>query len=198
MGLLDFFRKNKKPKAATAETETPSAEQLLFANAVLDIISPTLEPYGFVPNRTEVKTYSTTIVYKKGSQYIKVNSTSFPTDYPYYFNIILGEGDSEDFYEFDWNSIALWALAHTIDPQAALASYDFPYGQQVVAGVQQAQSDLLTYGSSFLNGDLTLFYKARKATNQAREPYKIYSRNANGLYTASDEPKSAEQKRKYS
>lgn len=193
MGIFNFFRKNKKRSA-----EDPSVEQLLFANTVLEIIGPTVERFGFSLHSTTVTYTSTTIIYRNEKKYIKVNSTTFPTDYPYYYTIVFGEGSSDDFFEYDWNSVALWAIGRLIDPTAGIGSYDFPYGDQVRPNVESANADLLRYGISFLEGDLSYFYQCRAAVNQQRAPIKIHIQGQDGTYTVSDEPKSVEQKKKYS
>jgi len=110
MGLLDFFKRNKKLKTETVKTNKPSPEQTLFADNVLEIISPTVETFGFVRHKTEIEECFTTVIFRKDKQYIKISGSTYPTDYPYSYNVILGEGDSEDVYEWDWNSIALWRL----------------------------------------------------------------------------------------
>jgi hypothetical protein len=198
VGLLDFFKRSKKSKIETVKTEEPSPEQALFADTVLEIISPTVENFGFVRYKTEVKTYSTNIIYRKGRQYIEINSSNYPTDYPYYYNIVLGEGDSDDFFEYDWNSIAIWAMARITHPTVNISSYDFPYGDSFKESIEMANSDLLKYADTFLNGDLTIFHQARKFINQNREPYKIHTPDKEGNYTTTDEAKSVKQKNKYS
>ena len=90
----------------TVKTSKPSPEQTLFADNVLEIISPTVETFGFVRHRTEIENHFTTIIFRKDKQYIKINGSTYPTRYPYSYNLILGDGDSEDFSEWDWNSIA--------------------------------------------------------------------------------------------
>jgi hypothetical protein len=57
---------------------------------------------------------------------------------------------------------------------------------------------LIKYGVSFLNGDLTLFLETRSDQNKNREPYKIHTPDKNGKYITTDEPTSADQKKKYS
>lgn len=198
MALLDFFKRNNKAKTETVKTKKPSPEQILFADNVLEIISPSVESFGFVRQRTEIETYNTTIVYQKDKQYIKISGSTYPTDYPYSFNLILGEGDSEDFFEWDWNSIALWRLKAKIDPNLKAQEYSFPMGDKVKYSVINANEELLKYGLAFLNGDLTLFYETRKEQNKDREPYKIHSPDKNGKYQTTDEPKSVDQKKKYS
>lgn len=198
MGLLDFFRRNKKSKTETVKTSRPSPEHTLLANTVLEIISPTVEKFGFVRHRTEIETYFTTIIFRRDKQYIKVSGSTYPRDYPYSYNIILGEGDSENFIEWDWNSIALWRLKNKIDLTTKAKEYEFPLGDKVKFSLSHANKELLKYADTFLRGDLTLFYETRSEQNKGREPYKIHTPNKNGKYTTIDEQTSVEQKRKYS
>jgi len=57
MALLDFFKSNKKAKTESVKTKKPSPEHLLFADCVLEIISPSVESFGFVRFRTEIETH---------------------------------------------------------------------------------------------------------------------------------------------
>ena len=198
MGLLDFFRRNKKSKTETVKTSKPSPEHILFADTVLEIFSPTVEQFGFVRHRTEIETYLTIIIFRKDEQYIKISGSTYPTDYPYYYNIVLGEGDSEDFLEWDWNSVALWRLKTKIDATAKPQEYEFPFRDKVKLSVSNANKELLKYADTFLNGDLILFYETRSEQNKGREPYKIHTPDKNGKYTTTDEQTSVEQKKKYS
>lgn len=198
MGLFNFFKRSKKSKTETVKTNNPSPEQTLFADTVLEIIGPTVEKFGFQRHRTEIEEHFTTIIFRKNKQYIKISCTTYPTDYPYHYNVILGEGDSEDFYEWDWNSIALWRLKSKIDPKAQAKEFAFPYGDKVKYSVSNANKELLQYAETFLHGDMTLFYETRSDQNKSREPYKIHSPDKDGNYITTDEPKSVEQKKKYS
>ena len=198
MGLLDFFKHNKKTKTEAVKASKPSPEQTLFADNVLEIISPTVEKFGFQRHRLEIEEYFTTIIFRKKKQYVKISGSTFPTDYPYSYNVILGEGDSEDFYEWDWNSIALWQLKTKIDPTAEAQDFEFPYGEKVKSSISNANEELVKYGDTFLHGDLKLFYETRSELNKNREPYKIHRRDKDGNYKTIDEQKSVEQKKKYS
>ena len=198
MGPLDFFKRNKKSKTETIKTTKPSPEHTLFADTVLEIISPTVEEYGFVRHSTEIETHFTTIIFRKDKQYIKVIGSTYPTDYPYSYNIVLGEGDSEDFLEWDWNSTALWRLKNRIDPTVKAKEYEFPFDGKAKLSLANANKELLKYADTFLRGDLTLFYETRFEQNKVREPYKIHTPDKNGKYTTTDEPTSVEQKKKYS
>jgi hypothetical protein len=193
MGIFSFFRKMFKKES----DRDPSAEQTLFAENVMRIIGSTVENHGFILHTTIVDKYSTAIIYRKASQYIKVAGSNYPTDYPYCYNIILGEGDSDNFFESDWNVIALWRLKKKIAPQIKVSDYKFPFGNQVKFSVSNANKELLKYGISFLNGDLTLFKEARSEQNAEREAYKIYTPTSTGGYEVSEEPNSVSQKKKY-
>jgi len=198
MGLLDFFKRNKKTKAETVKTKNPSPEHTLFADTVLDIISPTVEKFGFIRHRTEIEKHFTTIIFRNDKQYIKISGSTYPTDYPYSYNIILGEGDSEDFFEWDWNSIALWRLKNIIDPKTKAKEFDFPHGDKVKFSISNANKELIKYAETFLNGDMNLFYETRTEQNRDREPYKIHAPDKTGKYISTNEPKSVEQKKNYS
>ena len=198
MGILGFFKRNKKSKTETVKTTKPSPEQASFADTILEIISPTVEQFGFSRHRTEIETYFTTIIFRKNKQYIKISSSTYPTDYPYFYNIVLGDGDSEDFLEYDWNSIALWRLKAKNDPTAKAKEYEFPLSEKVKFSVSNANKELLKYADTFLRGDLTLFFETRSEQNKHRELYKIHSSDNNGKYTTTYEPTSVEQKKKYS
>lgn len=98
------------------EIKNSSPQQTLFAEMVIEILSPTVEKFGFARHRTKIETYFTTITFRKDNQYIEIIGSTYPTDYPYSYNILLGNGSSKDFFEHDWNSIALWRLKTKIDP----------------------------------------------------------------------------------
>jgi len=180
------------------KSNKPSPEQTLFADNVLEIISPTVETFGFVKHRIKIEEHFSTIIFRKDKQYIKISGSTYPTDYPYSYNVILGEGDSEDFYEWDWNSIALWRLKTKKDPKVKAKEYEFPYGDKVKLSVSNANKELLKYADTFLYGDMTLFYETRSEQNKNREPYKIHTPDKDGTYKTTDEPISVEQKKKYS
>jgi hypothetical protein len=196
MGIFDFLKGTKKAKSE--RTEKPSPEQKIFSEKAMEIVIPTFEQFGFKKHRIEIEKHSSIIIYRKDNQYLKISSTTYPTDYPYYYNIILGEGNSEDVFEYDWNSIALWRFKNTIELKSKTSEYSFPTKKGVESSLKNANSELLKYGQTFLNGDLDLFHKIRKEQNQNREPYKIYSPDENGEYKTSFEPKSVEKRKKYS
>ena len=196
MGIFDFIKGNKKAKSE--KTEKPSPEQKLFSEKAMEIVIPTFEQFGFKKHRIEIGKHSSTIIYRKEKQYLKISSNTYPRDYPYHYNIVLGEGDSEDFFEWDWNSIALWKFKEKIKPNLKASEYDFPEENELILSLENANSELIEFGQTFLNGDLTLFYEIRKEQTKNREPYKIHSPDEKGKYKTSNEPKSVEQKKNYS
>ena len=196
MGIFDFMKSNKKAKSE--KTEKLSPEQKLFSEKAMEIVIPTFEQFGFKKHRIEIGKHSSTIIYRKENQYLKISSNTYPRDYPYHYNIIFGEGDSEDFYEWDWNSIALWKFKEKIEPKLKASEFTFPTEKGVIPSLENANSELLEFGQTFLNGELTLFHEIRKEQNKNREPYKIHSPDKNGNYKTTNELKSVEQKKKYS
>lgn len=196
MGIFDFIKGIKKAKSEKAEK--PSPEQKLFSKKAMEIVIPTFEQFGFKKHRIEIGKYGSIIIYRKNKQYLKITGSTYPTDYPYSYNIILGEGDSEDVYEYDWNSIAIWRFKDRIELKSKATEYEFPTKKEVESSFANANAELLKYGQTFLNGDLNLFHEIRKELNQKREPYKIYSTDENGKYKTSNDSKSVKQKKKFS
>ena len=67
----------------------------------MEIVIPTFEQFGFKKHHIEIGKHSSTIIYRKEKQYLKTSSNTYPRDYPYHYNIVFGEGDSEDLFEWD-------------------------------------------------------------------------------------------------
>lgn len=198
MNILKYFKQNEKLKTESVETNKPSTEQILFAENALEIFSPKLESFGFERTKTKIEKYFTQIIFKKDNQYIKISGSTYPTDYPYSYNLILGEGDSENFPETDWNSIALWRLKKQIEPNCSAKEFEFPYNEKVKFSIENAKEELIKFGITFLNGNLEKFDEARKEQNKVREPYKIHTKDSNGNYKTEYEKESLELKKKYS
>lgn len=177
--------------------KSPSPHRL-FSKVVLQIISPTVEQYGFVRHKKKAEKFFTEIIFRKNSQYIKISASTYPTDYPYFYNIILGDGDSDGFPEYDWNSIALWRLKRKLNPAVKAEQYAFPSAEEMQVSLTKANQELLKYANDFMTGDMTLFYETRSERNKLREPYKIHAPNKFGIYETADDPKSAGLKKKYS
>ena len=198
MNILNFFKQNGKLKNETVETKKASTEQILFAENALEILSPKIESFGFERTKTKIEKHFTKIIFRKENQYLKISGSTYPTDYPYLYNIILGEGESENFPETDWNSISLWRLKKQIEPNSKAKEYEFPFNEKVKFSLENAKEELIKFGITFLNGDLDKFYKARKEQNKVREPYKIYSKDENRNHVTEYEKESMELKQKYS
>jgi len=197
MGLFDFFKKKKQNKTEMTKIEKPSKEQILFTENVLEILGPAIEKFGFIRHRTETKEYSSVIIWRRNNQYVKVDSTTYPTDYPFYYSLVFGVGDSENFFEYDWNGASLTLFKNKIE-QTNIYTPDFPTNDKMKESITQTLFDLEKYGQTFLNNDLTLFYEIRSNLNKNREPYKIHTPDKNGKYKTTYDQTSVEQKRKYS
>lgn len=196
MGLFDFIKGNKKVKSE--RTEKPSPEQKLFSEKAMEIVIPIFEQFGFKKHRIEIEKHASILIYRKEKLYLKISSNNYPREYPYHYNIILGEGDSEDFYEWDWNSVALWRFKEKMEPKLKASEYNFPTEKGVIPSLENAKSELLEFGENFLNGDLSLFHEIRKEQTEKREAYKFHSPDENGNYKTTNELKSVAQKKKYS
>ena len=170
MARLEYFRRNKKSKTETVTIRKPSSEQILFTEFILDVLSPKLERFGFKRHRTEIVEQISTITFRKNQQYIKVSGSTYSTDYPYHYNIILGEGDSKNFLEWDWNSVAVWRIKPKIDSAIQAKEFSFPNGNSadILKSINNASDELFKYGDSFLQGDLSLFYEVRNEQNKDR------------------------------
>jgi len=172
-------------------------QQVAFSKEILKIIKPEILKFGFKKYTTKNEEYYTNLVFRKSNQYIRIEGTNYPRDYPYFWNIILGEGSSDDFFEYDWNSVALWHLKNKIENEICNKEYPFPTENELSYSILNAKNELLKFGQSFLLGNLELFYEVRKEINQKRETYKIHSPDGIGGYIVSNEPKSELMKRKF-
>ena len=166
MRILDFFK--KKSKLIDRIEDKPSEAQSRFAEIVMVIIAPTIQKYGFELYKTEIKKYSTNITWKKEKQFVKVSATNYPTDYPFFYNLILGETSNNDFFETDWNSIALWKFKNEIDPENEAYEYSFPIGYQVMPSIKKANNELEKFAKSFLKGNFELYHKILAEQNGKR------------------------------
>jgi hypothetical protein len=173
MKYIKFYINNKPESSEVIIFNKPSPEQIEFANSVLEILSPTLNSFGFVRIKTEVLKYSTIIIFRKNIQYIKIYGSTYPTDYPYTYNIILGEefSDKKDINEWDW--ISLYELKNKIEFNNSSKVYEFPYFGNVEANIENAKNELTKYAITFLHGDMTLFYKTRSEIIEERGPFCI-------------------------
>ncbi|WP_223551666.1 hypothetical protein [Aestuariivivens sp. NBU2969] len=172
MGIFDFL----KP----GDNYILSRKHISFSKLALEIIGNPLEKSGFKFYRKKVETYFTTIIWTKEKQYAKLSASDFPTDYPYSFDIILGEGNCDDFFESEWDSISISDIQRLSEPNRKYNGYDFPKKSEFRASLEKAKEDLIEFGNGFLNGDLELFYEARILTNGENKPEKIIKKDKNG------------------
>lgn len=111
-------------------------------------------------------------VYRKNNEYIEIAANMHPMDFPYSWNILLGEGAS-GMPEGDWNKVALWCLMRRLgNPLAKEFSLSDAGVDKLNEDVKSAKNDLERFGNLFLDGDLKLFHEVRSSVNQNREPYK--------------------------
>lgn len=172
MGILDFL----KPR----DNSKPSRKHISFSNLALEIIGNELAKKGFDFYRKKVETYFTTIIWTKKKQYVKLSASDFPTDYPHTFDIILGEGNCDDFFETEWDSISVSEIQRLSEPNENYNGYDFSRKSEFRENLEKAKTDFLEFGNGFLNGNLELFYKARTLTNGENKPEKIVKKDKNG------------------
>jgi len=187
MGIFDFLKFNGNSK--------PSKMHIRFSKSALEIIGTLVEQNGFTFHRKTIDKYSTNILWRNDKRYVRVFATDFPTDYPYYFSIKLGEGDSEDFFEYDWNSISILEIGKIKEPNKKFAELDFPKISEMQESLEFAKSQLSEFGTEFLNGNLDLFYKVRKLANGERKPYRIIKKDADGNEIINFMPESVKQKK---
>ena len=196
MGIFDFIKGNNKTKPETVEKLL--SEQKLFSEKALEIIVPTFEKFGFEKDKIEIGEHFSRITYRKNEQYLSISTNTHPKDYPHYYTISFGEGNSEDYFEYDWNSITLWDFQKSLKPNQELSNNYFPKESELKSSLENLKTELLEFGESFLRGDLSLFYKIRKERNENKEPYKIRKMNENEKYELINEPRSLKLKKKYS
>lgn len=193
-----FRKKSIEPEVDPdrVEYELPSEVQLEFSDKVLEVFLPFLRGYGFNLVFAKVDQYFTKIIFRKNTQYLEINGSTFPTDSPWSYGIRLGDGEHE-FLESDWNAISLWRMEELVDGNSNYEN-DFPYGDQIIPSLNAAKEILIRCAESFLRGDLDLFIKVRKMHNQSREPYRISSVGKGGKREISFEEMSVQMKKKYS
>jgi hypothetical protein len=111
-------------------------------------LSAFLSHFGFLKSNVDISRDSFEIVYRKESLYIKVYGGISTLDYPYYVNVILGDGRSD--YPFcDKNAVPLWRLMNEADGMAH-REYDFAV-LQTQEGLQSIANDLARYAAPFLH-----------------------------------------------
>ncbi|PWH81648.1 hypothetical protein DIS18_13270 [Algibacter marinivivus] len=172
MGIFDFLKFGDNSK--------PSRKHISFAKSALETVGTFVEKNEFQLHSKKIETYFTTIIWRKEEQYIKITASDFPTDYPYNYDIILGEGNCDDFFESEWDSISISDIQRMSEPNKKYNGYDFPKKREFRASLEKAKTELAEYGNGFLNGNMELFYKARILTNGEKKPERIIKKDKNG------------------
>lgn len=168
-----------------------------FNQAVIENFDSFLASKGFKFHACKKEQYYYSRIYKKNNQYILIDANLNPKDYPYFWNVSLGEGTTE-MPEVDWNKIALWHLMKRLEnPSAKEYQINDLSMDNIEEAIQSAKNELEKFGKTFLEGDLKIFYAVRKSINQNREPYKIYSRGKDGGLISMDDETSKKLKEKY-
>ena len=166
---MNIFKKNHTSKKETnfssvkaINYEVISEEQIEFANRAIEIFNPVFKNYGFKLFHFNVTTYGSKIIWIKNNCYIELSSNTHPHDVPNNYGILLGEFKGDFFQYDDEDCVGLWLLKAIQDNLEKVADTPFPIGEEIDLSLNQTKDELLKYGKSFLNGDLTDFYYARK------------------------------------
>src|SRR5689334_14351589 len=89
-----------------------------FNKIVIENFDSFLTGKGFRFESCKKDDYFYKRVYRKNNQYIMIDANMDPRDYPYFWNVVLGEGATE-MPEADWNNIALWQLMRPLENPSA-------------------------------------------------------------------------------
>ena len=166
---MNIFKKyltsKEHPKVSSDKLENyevTSEAQIDFANEAIEIFNPVLRQFSFNLLKLKITEYGTIIIWIKGKCYIDLQANTHPHDAPNYYGIALGEF-KEDFYHYaDLDCVGLWCIKATEENLEKVNDTPFPFGEDIKASLIKTKDDLLKYGKSFLRGDLTEFYNARK------------------------------------
>lgn len=139
-----------------------SQEQIDFANGAIEIFNPVLRQFGFNLFKLEITEYGTSIIWIKDKCYIDFSGNTHPHDAPAYYGIALGEFKEEYFHYADLDCVGLWRLKAIQENIDNVNDTPFPFGADIQLSLLKTMEELLKYGKSFLQGDLTDFYIARK------------------------------------
>ncbi len=126
------------------KNSNPSPEQTLFAETVLEIFTPTFAKYGFIVHSTTIRQYSSTVIFEKDQQSVKVSSSTHPLDYPDSYDIRLGD------------SGFIWIYLSELQSEAdgfKYCEYSFPYKGEFRISISNANEALVKYTEPFLLGD---------------------------------------------
>lgn len=158
---LTSDRESQMSSVKHVNFEVTSQEQIDFANGAIEIFNPVMKQFGFKLFKLKITEYVTTIIWIKGKCYININGNTHPHDSPNYYGIALGEFN-EDYYHYaDLDCVGLWQLKAIQESLDKVNDTPFPFGGDIQPSLNQTKDELLKYGKSFLQGDLTQFYFAR-------------------------------------
>jgi len=187
MGIFGFLR--------TKENIHPSKKHRAFSNIAIETIGSLVEKHGFHLHAEKNERFFTTIIWKKEKQYLKISATDYPME-PSQYDIILGEGNCDDFFESEWDSISICDIKRFLASDTNPIEYDFPKKRELQTSLENAKIELLKFGNDFLHGNMDVFYRVRFLTNGATKPEKIIVKDATGNvdfemlpYTAVKKPK---------
>ena len=152
----------QEPAEVHVNYEVISVEQIHFANEAIEIFNPVMKQFGFQLLKLKISEYSTRIIWIKDKCYVDLGGNTHPHDSPNYYGIALGEFKGAYYYYLDLDCVGLWHLKAIQENLAKIKDTPFPLGQDLQTSLTQTKNDLLKYAKSFLEGDLTQFYFARK------------------------------------
>ena len=141
--------------------EVASEAQIDFANRAIEIFNPVLRQFGFNLLKLKITEYGSTIIWIKGKCYIDLGGNTHPHDAPNYYGIALGEFKEAYYHYADLDCVGLWRLKAIQENLDKVNDTPFPFGDDIKPSLIQTKDELLKYGKSFLEGDLTQFYDAR-------------------------------------
>ena len=166
----NYLTKDKDSKVTSDQTtnyEVTSEEQIDFVNGAIEILNPVLRQFGFKLLKLKVTEYGSTIIWIKNKLYIDLGGNTHPHDAPNYYGIALGEFKGDHYHYADLDCVGLWRLKAIQENLDKVNDTLFPFGADIKPSLIQTKDDLLKYGKSFLEGDMTEFYNARnKQWNQ--------------------------------
>jgi len=152
---------SKVTSEKTINDEVTSEEQIDFANGAIEIFNPALKQYGFKLLKLNITKYGTAIIWLKNKCYIDLSGNTHPRDSPNYYGIALGEFKTDYYHYADLDRVGLWRLKAIQENLDKVNDTTFPFGVDIQPSLNQTKDDLVKYGKSFLQADLTEFYYAR-------------------------------------
>ena len=187
--------------------KTKSTLQRAFPGVCAATFDAALASYGFHCGDAKLDRTFCAQLYLSDSRYIEISVNAEPREFPFYCNVVLGEGRTA-WPERDWNSVALWRfIQHRELDAAALGAGKYIFGDPVTVEpnpedllpiFERMRNDLLGFAADFLAGDLRAFRRVRAAQTRQREPYTIRRPDGMGGYRTTVDPESAHLKERFS